>query len=483
MPNLRRTLVSSGNFIVVLVLLGVLFIMVNYVSSRRYARWDFTEQRLSALSDQTIQTLRTLEEPLTIIVFYQTTHRLYGLVNDLLKEYERFSPHLRIERVDPEQDIAKARLLASEYNIEDLNLIVLKSGSRTKYLSDAELADFDYTALRTGSPPRLTAFKGEDAVTSAIISVTRMEAPLVWFTSGHGEKALDDEDPMGLSELNAVLARQDFTLETVTLVEREEIPDHVTLVVIAGPTHQFVDHEDALLQSYLERGGKLLVLIDPLKETGLAGLLQRWGIVVGNDVVVDPSQQLPFVSAANLLVTTYTQHPIVAKMKTLVTLYPLARSMQPTIPAPDGLTITSLALTTSGGWGETTIDVETFVFNDEEDLVGPVPIAVAVEQTAPDTPQDPGEAPPPLARIVAIGDSDFIANSQLTNVGNRDMLLGATNWLIEQEELIGIGPKSIDTIKLSLTSAQLTQLRWFSFLAMPLLCGVMGGAVWWRRRT
>ena len=170
-------------------------------------------------------------------------------------------------------------------------------------------------------------------------------------------------------------------------------------------------------------------------------------------------------------------------MKTLVTLYPLARSMQPTIPAPDGLTITSLALTTSGGWGETTIDVETFVFNDEEDLVGPVPIAVAVEQTAPDTPQDPGEAPPPLARIVAIGDSDFIANSQLTNVGNRDMLLGATNWLIEQEELIGIGPKSIDTIKLSLTSAQLTQLRWFSFLAMPLLCGVMGGAVWWRRRT
>ena len=83
---------------------------------------------------------------------------------------------------------------------------------------------------------------------------------------------------------------------------------------------------------------------------------------------------------------------------------------------------------------------------------------------------------------MAIGDSDFIANSQLTNVGNRDMLLGATNWLIEQEELIGIGPKSIDTIKLSLTSAQLTQLRWFSFLALPLLFGVMAGAAVWRRR-
>ena len=91
-----RRLVSSGNFLVTVVLLGVLFIMGNYLSSRHYARWDLTRQQFTALSDQTRQTLTRLQEPLSIIVFYQSTHRLYSLIKDLLAEYERASPQVQV---------------------------------------------------------------------------------------------------------------------------------------------------------------------------------------------------------------------------------------------------------------------------------------------------------------------------------------------------------------------------------------------------
>jgi len=145
--------------------------------------------------------------------------------------------------------------------------------------------------------------------------------------------------------------------------------------------------------------------------------------------------------------------------------------------------VSPLALTSEAGWGETRTSVERFQFNEGEDLKGPVSIAVASERKppAPSAGEAPG-SPPSRTRLVVIGDSDFIVNAQLGNVGNRDFLLGAVYWLIEQEQRIGIGPKPIQSIKLNLTGSQLRGILWFSLLAMPLVCGVSGVGMWWLRR-
>lgn len=110
-----------------------------------------------------------------------------------------------------------------------------------------------------------------------------------------------------------------------------------------------------------------------------------------------------------------------------------------------------------------------------EDFRGPVSIAAAAEAPA----ATPDGAP---ARLVVIGDSDFFIDGQLSNVGNRDFLLGAIYWLIEQEERIGIGPKTLEAFKLNLTAKQLANILWFSLLAMPLGCGLLGVGMWWLRR-
>lgn len=477
-----RLILSSANFLVTVVLLAVLFIMVNFIASRRYARHDFSRQQVTTLSEQTRRALESLTEPVSVIVFYQPASRLYELIHDLLDEYARRSQKVQVEYVDPQQDIARARQFVQEFELkdrDDLDLVVVRAGSRHKHLSDAELAEYDYGAMQLGGEPRVKAFKGEDAFTSAIISVTRSAAPTIWFTSGHGEKALDNEEPGGLSDLKKALTQQDITVETVTLLERAEIPAGVRLIVIAGPTHRFTEPEVGLLHTYLERGGKVLALLDPLEDTGLEPWLAKWGVVVGQDIVVDPARQLPFVSAANLFVTEYTLHPLVEKMKTLATLFPLARSVRPAQTIPEGVTVSPLALTSAKGWGETQTSVSQFEFNEGQDLKGPVSIAVAAERTI----AAQGDTPSTKARLVVIGDSDFAINTQLPNVGNRDFLLGAVYWLTEQEQLIGIGPKPLNTVKLNLTGGQLTGVFWFSFLAMPLVCGALGAAMWWFRRT
>ncbi|MBI3087955.1 MAG: GldG family protein [Candidatus Omnitrophica bacterium] len=467
--SLRRWL-ANLNLAAAILLLAVLFILVNFIASRRYARSDLTRTKITALSGKTAQILGQVRGPLTVTVFYQPSHPLYDMVKDLLTEYQHLSPNLQVQYVDPDQDIARARQLAKQFEVEKPNLVIFQAGSKHKYLSDTDLAEYDYTAMSFGGQPTLKAFKGEDAFTSAILNVTQARQPLVWMSSGHGEQSLDDPEPMGLAELKKYLERDNMTLEPAILLEKTEVPAPVNAVLIAGPTRRFVEQELALLQGYLDRGGRLLVLLDPLQETGLEELLATWGASVGNNIVVDPAQQIPFISAANLFVTTYTRHPIVEKMQTLMTLFPLARSVQPAKDRAD-LRATALAFTSAQGWGETDTQVEEFQFQDGTDLKGPVPIAVAVEKTA-----------PPATRLVVIGDSDFVANGQLSNVGNLDFILGAFHWLVSQEQLIGIGPKPLEAIKLNLTAAQMSRLFWFSFAGLPVLFGLLGIGMWWLRR-
>lgn len=467
-----RRLLSSLNLLTVLLSLGVLFIMVNYLASRRFVRWDLTKQRVTVLSDQTRQVLGALTEPLSIIVFYQPTHRLHELIKDQLTEYQRMNSKISVEFVDPDQDIARAKQLAQQFQIEDLNLVVFQSGSRHKYLSDTELADYDFTSMAMGGEPRVSAFKGEDAFTSAILSVTQAESPTVWFTSGHGEQSLEATDLRALSALKRALEQQNISPKTITLLEQSAIPPEITLLVIPGPSRRFMEQELALLQTYLAGGGKLLALIDPFDDTGLDGLLEHWGIALGQNVVVDPANRLPFVSASNLLVTTYTDHPIVKKMQTFVTLFPLARSVEPNPSNTEQMKGVRLALTSETGWGETQASAgEVSEFTEGQDLKGPVAIAVASER-----------ATPTRTRLVVIGDSDFISDAQLGNVGNRDLILGAIHWLIEQEQLIGISPRTLESIKLTLTDGQLTSLFWMSFLGLPMGCALLGVGVWLLRR-
>lgn len=466
---MRRWL-TGVNLTVTLLLLGALFILVNWVGSRRYGRWDVTRTKMSQLSDKTTQVLRQVKDPLQIIVFYQPTHPLYDLIHDLLDEYQRVNAKLSLRYVDPDQDRAAAIQLAQQFSIDRTNLVVFQSGTRHKYLSDTDLADYDYASLEFSAQPTLKSFKGEEAFTSAILSVTQTVQPLVWVTNGHGEKGLDDVEALGLSELKTRLEQDNMRVESVTLLQKPEVPAEVSVIFIPGPSRRFLEQELALVQQYLEKGGKLLALIDPLQDTGLDDLVGRWGATLGQDIVVDPSRQLPFISAANLFVTTYTQHPIVERMQTLMTLFPLARSVKP-VTTQANLTTTALAMTSPDGWGETQTSATSFEFTEGQDVKGPVPIAVAVQRK--DSPQ---------TRLVVIGDSDFLVNGQLTNAGNLDLVMGCFHWLAEQESLIGIGPKPLESIKLNLTSAQMGGLRWFSLGVLPLLFAALGVCMWWLRR-
>ncbi len=471
----RNKAVIGANVTVMVVLALLLFGMANYFSARHYHRFDLTRIKIYSLSDQSKAILKELKGPIKITVFFQPTHALYGPMRELLQGYQYHGDKkVEVEFVDPGRDYARAKILAEKYKIDDMNLVIFESGDRNKYIGAQAIADYDYQGFFGGGAPKLKAFRGEEAFTSAILAVTEERKPSIYFMTGHGEKEIEKTDPAaGYSVVSQLLQHANFDVQEFSLLREGKIPQTADLVVLAGPNVALAEMEIQELGMYLDGGGKLLLMADPLTEPGLTELLKKHGIELGNDVIVDPAKKLPFVSPANVFITEYGSHPITEKIQGLATLFPLARSVSPAAPLPSDISVVELAKTTSYGWGEAKTAVNEFQFNEGEDKKGPVSIAVAMEKKL------EGEK---TARMVVIGDSDFISNSQLGNLGNKDFFFNIIHWLVQQEKKIAIGPKIPEQVNLNLNASQMGQVFWETIIGLPLLSLALGGAVLWRRR-
>ncbi|HEX5759042.1 MAG TPA: GldG family protein [Thermoanaerobaculia bacterium] len=489
MPELdastRRTLVRSGTLGAGVLLLAALLVIVNYFGGKYYKRFDWTETRLYSLSEKSRNVLADLDKDVEVLVFLSPQDELYEPVRELLGRYEAASPRVRVQVLDAEKNPVEAQQLVRKYEITGASVVVA-SGDDKRVIDSSELAEMDFSAMQMeGGSPRVGAFKGEQAVTGAILQLAEGRKPKVLVTTGHGEARLDDVGARGLSAAQQLLGSDNFEIEEWSPLGKSAVPAGTDLLVIAGPTATFVPPELQLLSAYAARGGRLLVLLDPtlggprLVDTGLGGWLAGYGVTVGENIVVDPGNTLPFYGAESFFANRYGDHPIVRPLSegNLPVLFALTRSVAAGSAA--GFTVTPLVETTDAGWGESNLAALDRVGKDPADVPGPVPVGVAVEAAG-------GAAAggaAAKARLVVFGDSDFATNQLVqANLGNTVLLSNALNWLVEREALIGIPPKKTEQVHLNLTGAQLRGVVLLAVLGLPGLAVAAGVWISLRRR-
>ena len=86
-------------------------------------------------------------------------------------------------------------------------------------------------------------------------------------------------------------------------------------------------------------------------------------------------------------------------------------------------------------------------------------------------------------RIVVVGSGNFLANTYLGLLGNRDLGLNIANWLAEDDALIMIQPRATVDAELSLSKNKLLAIVIGSLVLLPLLLLANALRVWWRRRS
>jgi len=530
----RKTLVRGSTLGAGVLLALALLVIVNYFGWKYHERFDWTASEIHTLSDKTHNVLATLDQPVEIVVFLtpnQGNLEIYEQVRNLVQLYEAASSRISVRFLDPVRKLAEAQQLAERFELANPNVVVVASGDQKRILLESELAEMDFGG-GFGAAPSMSSFRGEQLITSAILELAEDRTPKVLFTTGHGERSLDDFGPDGLSTLGELMNLENLEAEEWQSVGQAAVPEDAELVVIAGPTGTFLPPELEVLDAYAATGGRLLVLLDPeldaaggLQSTGLAEWLAGYGAEVGADLVVDPENPMPFFGADTFFVTSYGSHPVTRSLQDEGTavLVSLARSAGKAEEVDGELTTTELLFTSGEAWGERNLSNLRAVEKDEDDLAGPVSLGLVVEQeledggpsedTTEDSTEDATEdatekeaeesaadetaddaaseeavgeeiAPPARGlRLVVFGDSDFAANRLLqSNAANQILLADTLNWLVEREEIRGIPPKEPEQVRLNLMRSQVNWLRAFVLALLPLASILLGLWIWYQRR-
>ena len=478
----RRRLARGLDASAAVLLALALAVMVNYLAQRHYARADWSRTRFYALSEKTASLLEAVSNRVEVTVFFQADHAAREDVLNLLEEYARACPLLRVERIDPHRNLARAEELARRYQVSELNVVIFDRGGRTRVVRAEDLMEMDYAGTLQGLPPKPRAFLGEQAFSAALQSVLQERPPVVYFLRGHGERDINDRDPYaGYSELAQRIRDDNAEVRDFTLAEQHGIPDGADAVVIPGPTKDLADQEIELLRTWVEKNGRLMVLLDTGPASGLDALLASWGVRLDEDVVVDPQRSL---TGLDLFVDTYGPHPITRNLQNISSVFYMPRSIEP-VSVPTGQVdqvdrpvVTPLAYSSSDSWAESDLDHKPMKYESRNDRRGPISLAVAVERGSASL-EEMDIRP---TRLVVMGDTDFLSNGALSG-GNEDLFMSALNWLLDREQLMAIAPKPVQETRLVMTGLQINSLFWIVTVMMPGLIGILGFGVWLQRRS
>lgn len=471
----------GGNVAASLALACLLAGILNYLSFRHYETFDLSSTGSFTLSDKTTNLLRSLESPVRIYMIFSADSIAYTEVKGLLERYrDEGSGRVRLEVVDRFVERARAEALATEFQIASgEDVVVVRAGEDHRTIPSSELFDLD-----TGPPfgDRIGSFHVEDRVTSAIASLISGRRKKVYFTAGHGEAETAAKEEGGISELGGSIGRDNADVATVNLLTQQQIPQDADVLVIVGPRAPFQPQELELLNGYVGRGGNLLIMLDPGRPHGLGTLLERMGVTARDEVAVWPARVAGVpVLVQTIPAETYGDHPIVARFKKVNLLFHSALSFARAPTADKGVArITELALSPASAWGETDGMSEAARFDEGRDHRGPLCFAIAVDSGR------VGNENVDLAgaRLVAIGSSSIFTNEGLRRSPlAADLARNAINWMVRQEQLIGIAPKQPRRHGYSLSVAQLATLGLLVGLVIPASVLLIGAAAWFQRRS
>jgi ABC-type uncharacterized transport system involved in gliding motility auxiliary subunit len=471
-----RTMVYGGTSALAILLVAGILVFAVLLGSRYSLRWDLTRNQSQSLSAVSRTLVKEVKKPLTLTIFIPEGSPERQRARDVLELYTRQNPKISLRFLDPDRDPIRADAAGFRRNGNVL----------LEYEGRKQLAE---------SPT-------EEAVSEALRRILQMQQKKIYFLTGHGERSASQER-RGYQSAQKALKNEGYELAELNLMRESDVPKDAALLIIAAPQKDLLANEMEALKGYLDRGGRVFLLLDPYHDAGLKNLLAGYGVNLDDGMIFEINQLTQDRAILSPIVTQYKPHSITRDF-TLATIFPFARPLFLNQEIKTA-TLVPLIETSPSSWEKLGKDWQKDwqkdkkpLYDAKTDKKGPFTLAALVEpkssqkpEVSPKQPAKPEQKKPApdksqenaQAYLAVFGDADFAADEFFNQLGNGDLFLNTVNFLAAEEKQIIIRKTSQTLEPLMLTSWKIFIVFFVSVILLPLTMLVAGVAVYLRRRA
>jgi len=462
LSNQSRLQLSIQKFIFLLLFISSIG-MLAWITNHYNYQFDLTANKRHSLSEDSTELLNTLDHAVTVHA-YTTDDITKQAIQEIITRYQRIKSDFNLRLLNPDIDIDQVKQDGVVMNKPFA--FVIHYNNRMEHIDSLS----------------------EQSISNALLRLNRRDNQQVVFLSGHGERDINGTDNRAYTTLRKQLVEMGFNLQTVNLLENT-LPENTKLLVIAAPSHQYLDGEIKHIEDYINdggnNGGNVLWLVDPGKLYGLKKIATSLGLQLQDGVIIDNDpelrQTLNIQHPGIIPVTAYFPH-IITKTIRYNSLFPMARGISPLTNENTVNNWQAEALFSSGvkSWSETGGLQEEMVFDSNAgDVAGPITIAVALHRALHHEKTEQAGS----QRMVVIGDSDFLSDTYIGAGANLNLGLNIFNWLIGDDDFISVEVKPAADTKLALNETQLVFIGFGFLLIIPLILLIVGFRIWYVRKN
>ncbi|MEZ4400138.1 MAG: Gldg family protein [Kofleriaceae bacterium] len=279
-------------------LAAALMMVTCSVAKQKNVRKDVSYFRTSAPGDSTRKIVASLKAPLKVMLFFPEANDVAEEVEGYFQELGRRTGKVSVERYDR---LVSAQL-AQKYQVQRDGTVVLvragdDAGSAEKSGKFEVDTDYDKARRQTGKLRVL-----DQTVNTELLKLVR-EKRKAYLTVGHAE--INDPDSLPVQYrgrypdakaivVKKILEQQNYEVKVLPTMDLTRgVPADATMVLVLGPKTPFEASELTALTAYLDRGGRLLVAVDPEGDFQLGGLEDYLGVTVDRHLIHDDRNYTP----------------------------------------------------------------------------------------------------------------------------------------------------------------------------------------------
>jgi ABC-2 type transport system permease protein len=418
--NGRTTLIKG-------VVVVILTVLVSGLGMKYTKVYDFTSENVLTLSDTTKDVVSSIHNP-TTLYYMGLQSRANATYQELLQAYADLSDYVKVVYVNVETDWDfRSDYLSDQESVNEASILVA-SEDRQVYLDSA-----DYTSsIQVSAYSYENYLYIENQLTSAVYYVNAEDSEEITMLTGCGEDTLSASFSNLLSMNN--YETKDLNLQTKLVSLDQTFSDDTKLAVMNAPQTDY--EEDALeeLSNFVEDGGNLFVVLDPLNEDlpNLYAFLKEYGFDVQSGVVIESDSSNYMYDTAYYVIpqikkTSFTEDIIDKGMQVLT----MTSKGIKVVDSEKGYEVIEVLKTATGSFSKVD-DFDDVTTKSDNDISGPFSVAAVAQKE--------GEG------SVFLLTSDVFFNEDVdvdSNGANRKLFIDVVNQLVGKEDGIMIEGKEV----------------------------------------